>query len=143
MINAKSDYAVRAVCQLALADGRRSRGEDLARDAVIPRQFLENIMGELRAAGIVRTRRGADGGYELAHDPAKLDVAAVLAAVGSAVAVEAATDDLMHSQVAELWLALRGTLHEVIERVTIGDLVSNSLPEDLRRVAAVERRRRG
>lgn len=144
LITAKNDYAVRAVCCLANAAGQRVKAEALAREAAIPRQYLENIMGELRAAGIVHTWRGSEGGYELAIDPGRLDAASVLAAVGSPAVSEGTESTRESDDIADLWLALGATLREVLERVTVADLASATLPEDLRRLAAVElRRRRG
>ena len=71
-ITAKADYAVRAAAELAAAadDGVLVKGEQLARSQSIPQNFLENILTELRRAGIVRTRRGAEGGYQLARPAA-------------------------------------------------------------------------
>ena len=82
-ITAKADYAVRAAAELAAAeaDGVPVKGEQLARSQSIPQNFLENILTELRRAGIVRTRRGADGGYQLARPAAEISVADVLRAV--------------------------------------------------------------
>ena len=62
-ITAKADYAVRAAAELAAAqdDGVLVKGEQLARSQSIPQNFLENILTELRRAGIVRTRRGQHG----------------------------------------------------------------------------------
>ena len=73
-ITAKADYAVRAAAELAAAqpDGMPVKGEQLAASQDIPQNFLENILTELRRAGIVRSRRGADGGYQLAQ-PAAAD----------------------------------------------------------------------
>ena len=82
-ITAKADYAVRAAAELAAveANGVPVKGEVLARSQGIPQNFLENILTELRRAGIVRTRRGADGGYQLARPAAEITVADVLRAV--------------------------------------------------------------
>jgi Rrf2 family protein len=143
LITAKADYALRAVCRLAECEGRRAKAEALAREARIPRQFLENIMAELRDAGIVRTRRGAVGGYELVIAPERLDVATVLHAVGSTIAADHPDRDEAVPSIDELWRALVGTVRDVVERVTVADLVADALPGDLRRVAAVEGRRHG
>ena len=82
-ITAKADYAVRAAAELAAAQGQGGpvKGEQLARSQSILKNFLENILTELRRAGIVRTRRGADGGYQLARPAAEITVADVLRAV--------------------------------------------------------------
>ena len=66
-ISAKADYAVRAAVELAAAsDERPVKAERIATAQDIPLNFLENILGELRHAGIVRSHRGAEGGFRLA-----------------------------------------------------------------------------
>ena len=66
-ISAKADYAVRAAVELAAAvDDRPVKAERIANAQKIPLNFLENILGELRHAGIVRSHRGAEGGFRLA-----------------------------------------------------------------------------
>ena len=63
-ISAKADYAICAAVALAATDGDAPvKGEALARSQDIPTKFLENIMGDLRKAGIVSSQRGAVGGY--------------------------------------------------------------------------------
>ncbi len=79
-ISAKADYAVRAAAELAAASpgGRPVKGEQLAAAQGIPPQFLENILADLRHAGLRRHRRGADGGYSLTRVPSEISVAEVL-----------------------------------------------------------------
>ena len=72
-VSAKADYAVRAAAELAAAS---ASGKPLKRDQIseaqkIPSKFLETIMLELKHAGIVKSTRGADGGYALARPPAE------------------------------------------------------------------------
>ena len=95
-ITAKADYAVRAAVELAAAedDARPIKGEQLARRQGIPHNFLENILTELRRAGLIRTRRGADGGYQLARRASEITVADVLRAVeGPLAAVQGVRPD--------------------------------------------------
>ena len=81
-ISAKADYAVRATVELAAApEGTPVKGDALARSQNIPQKFLENILGELRHAGLVESRRGQEGGYWLARPPADVTVADVMRAV--------------------------------------------------------------
>jgi Rrf2 family protein len=142
-ISAKSDYAVRAVAHLASAHGARVTAETLAVDADIPRQFLENILGELRRARIVRAHRGTDGGYELARPPAAVTLGSVLRAVGSPLAVEEDVPAPLRGRhdVESVWLALRSTTRTLLDRVTFDDVVNGTLPPDVSRLAALERER--
>ena len=75
-ISAKVDYAVRAVVELAAAtDEKPVKAERIATAQGIPLNFLENILGELRHSGIVRSHRGAEGGFRLAKPASELTVA--------------------------------------------------------------------
>ena len=135
-ITAKADYAVRAAVELAAAEGtgKPVKGEQLAGGQGIPQNFLENILTELRRAGIVRTRRGAEGGYQLALPAAEVTVADVLRAVeGPLAAVQGVRpDELEYSGTAaalpEVWVALRASLRDVLEHVTLADIARGKLP---------------
>jgi Rrf2 family protein len=139
-ITAKADYAVRAALELAAAadDGAPVKGEELARSQEIPQNFLENILTDLRRAGIVRTRRGAGGGYQLARPPADVTVADVLRAVeGPLAAVQGVRpDELAYRGAAvrlpEVWVALRASLRDVLEHVTLADIAAGRLPAAVR-----------
>jgi Rrf2 family protein len=73
-ISAKADYAVRAAIELAAApDDKPVSAERIASAQEIPVNFLENILGELRTAGIVRSQRGAEGGFRLAKGADRAD----------------------------------------------------------------------
>lgn len=134
-VTAKADYALRAAIQLATAPpGVPVRGEDVARAQDIPRNFLENILTELRRAGLVRSRRGAEGGYWLARSPDEISLADVLRAVeGPLAAVQGVRPDrLAYSGATErlpaVWVAVRASLREVLENVTLADVATGSLP---------------
>ena len=139
-VSAKVDYAVRAVVELATADGGPVKGEQLAEAQGIPLKFLENILIELRQAGIVRSQRGPDGGYWLARSAAEVNVADVIRAVeGPLASVRGERpEEIDYSGSAEtlqrVWIALRGAMREVLETVTLADLAQGSLP------VAVEKR---
>jgi Rrf2 family protein len=135
-ITAKADYAVRAAVELAaLQDEQRAvKGERLARAQGIPQNFLENILTELRRAGIVRTRRGVAGGYQLARPAAEITMADVLRAVeGPLAAVQGLRpDELAYrgaaARLPEVWVALRASLRDVLEHVTLADIAAGRLP---------------
>jgi Rrf2 family protein len=139
-ITAKADYAVRAAVELAARqpDERPIKGEQLARSQGIPQNFLENILTELRRAGIVRTRRGADGGYQLALPADEVTVADVLRAVeGPLAAVQGVRPDQLAyggaaEKLPEVWVALRASLRDVLEHVTLADIARGKLPSAVR-----------
>jgi Rrf2 family protein len=143
-ISAKADYAVRAAAELGAAspEGRWVKGEQLAAAQEIPPKFLENILADLRHAGLVRTRRGAEGGYALSRAPSDISVADVLRAVeGPLAAVQGTRPEGLHYQGAaarlpEVWVALRANLRAVLERVTLADLAAGELPEGVAALTA-------
>src|SRR5687767_6970185 len=139
-VSAKADYAVRAMVELAASGSSRERpakGEVLAAAQEIPMRFLENILGELRVHGLVQSRRGADGGYWLARPPDDITLAEIIrAAEGPLATVRGeAPDELTYhggsKPLREVWLALRANIRQVLESVTLADIVSGSLPEPI------------
>src|SRR5213083_3418663 len=85
-ISAKADYAVRAATELASAKEGPTKGDVIARAQDIPLRFLENILGDMRQAGLVRSQRGAEGGYWLAKPAKEISLAQVIRAVDGPLA---------------------------------------------------------
>jgi Rrf2 family protein len=138
-VSAKTDYAIRAALELAAAaDERPVKGERIATAQSIPLRFLENILMQLRHAGLVESRRGADGGYRLARPPADVTLADVIRAIDgplagvSGVRPEALGFTGVAEPMREVWIAVRASLRSVLERVTLADVVAGELPEHVR-----------
>ena len=139
-VSAKSDYAVRALLELAVAGEGPVKGERLAQSQEIPLKFLETIQIDLRHAGIVRSQRGAEGGYWLARAPDKVTVGEVIRAVdGPLASVRGeAPEDLAYEGAAEplrpTWIAVRASLRSVVDEVTLADVVAGRLPAKAQRL---------
>jgi Rrf2 family cysteine metabolism transcriptional repressor len=90
VLSQKSQYAVRAVFELSKRHGSRPvKASSIAEAQCIPIRFLENILGQLRQAGIVDSARGKEGGYRLNRPPQQLSVGEVIRLVqGPLSAVE-------------------------------------------------------
>jgi Rrf2 family protein len=133
-VTAKVDYALRALVELAAADGATIKGERLATLQQVPLKFLENILAELRRAGIVGSQRGAEGGYRLQRAADDVSVADVIRAVEGPLAdvhgtpPEALDPPGVAAPVKEVWLATRAALRSVLEVVTVGHIARNELP---------------
>src|SRR5262249_7473524 len=84
--SATADYASPAAGELAAAADGPVKGERIATAQGIPPNFLENILGDLRNAGIVASRRGAEGGYWLARPADEVSLAEVIRAVDGPLA---------------------------------------------------------
>jgi len=134
-VSAKVDYAVRAAAELAAAGEGPVKGEALAQAQGIPLKFLENILGELKHAGLVRSQRGAEGGYWLARPPEEITIADVIRAVeGPLASVRGEAPETVNYQGAAealgtLWVAVRANLRAVLEEVTVADVAEGDLPE--------------
>ncbi|MCL2770380.1 MAG: Rrf2 family transcriptional regulator [Solirubrobacterales bacterium] len=137
-VTAKADYAVRAVIELAGSSQAAPRKvDDVAHAQEIPVSFLENILVQLRSAGLVRSQRGPDGGYWLATPPEELTLARVIRAVeGPLVGVRGQRpEEISYNGAAkslqEVWLALRANLRKVLEHVTVADVAAGKLPKEI------------
>ena len=137
-VSAKVDYAVRAALELAaVGDDGPVKGERLAEAQDIPLQFLEHILLDLKRAGIVRTKRGARGGYWLAQPASSVTVADIIRAVEGPLATVHGepAEDIDYpggsEPMREVWLALRANIRQVLESVTLADVVAGSLPEPI------------
>ena len=146
-ISAKVDYAVRAAAELAAAKERGeepTKGEVIAAAQQIPLKFLENILGELKHSGIVASRRGIDGGYSLAKNPAEVPLAEIIRAVEGPLATvrgESPDDVAYGGEAAALrsvWIAVRANLRAVLDTVTLADLVSGELPKSVTGLSEAE-----
>jgi Rrf2 family protein len=142
-ISAKVDYAVRAAVQLAAAGGERpTKGDAIAQAQGIPVKFLENILSDLRHAGLVRSQRGADGGYWLNRPASEISVADIIRAVeGPLASVRGQRpEDIAYVGPAEplssVWIAVRASLRAVAEHVTVADIATGALPEHVRTLAS-------
>jgi Rrf2 family protein len=142
-ISAKVDYAVRAVIELAAAqDEKPVRAERVATAQDIPLNFLENILSELRHAGIVRSQRGPEGGFRLAKPADEVSIADVIRAVEGPLATvrggrpEDSTYPGAAADLPRVWIAVRKSLRSVVEDVTVADVAKGQLPRAIEKLAA-------
>ncbi|MFD4293747.1 RrF2 family transcriptional regulator [Rhodococcus sp. NPDC058505] len=133
-ISAKVDYAVRTLVEIAAADTTPVKAEHLAGAQSIPHKFLEAVLGDLRRAGLVHSRRGPDGGYWLARPAADIAVADVIRAVEGPLASvrgdrpEEVTYGGAAAPLRDVWIAVRVNLRAVLEAVTVADIAAGDLP---------------
>ena len=137
-VSARADYALRAVAELARvrAEGKGPlKGEKISERQGIPKKFMENILLDLKHHGLVRTQRGASGGYWLARPAGEVTLADVIRAVEGPLAnvrgewPEAVEYTGAAERLREVWIAVRASLRSVLETVTLEDLVEGNLPE--------------
>jgi Rrf2 family protein len=141
-VSAKSDYAVRALIELASADTRPLTRAQLAASQHIPLKFLSNILQQLKTAGLVNTNRGSEGGYWLTRPAERITLADVIRAVDGPLAnvrgeppesvIYAGTAEPLR----EVWIAVRASLRSILEHVSLADVARNELPAVVKGLAA-------
>jgi Rrf2 family protein len=106
---------------------------EIAAEEDLPRAYLEQLVISLRDAGLVRSTRGAHGGYELARDPGEIRMSAVLRALeGPLAPMMCASDDPEHATICDrssrctvnvLWVRVRDAITSTLDSMTLADLV--------------------
>lgn len=136
---AKEDYGIRAVLDIAL---NRSNAPIQAREIAarqhIPEQFLEQVLAILRRGGIVRSIRGAAGGYDLARSAESIAVGDVLRTLsGPVVPMHCVNEEELSGcpqqdscSATLFWVMLKDAITDIVDKTTIQDLVDNQINMD-------------
>lgn len=146
MLTAKGKYGLKALVHLAqFPPGQLALVADVAQANNIPKKFLDAILGELRNAGIVQSRKGKGGGYRLARPAEEINVGSIVRVLDGPLApipcashtrYEACDDcDVATCQVRHMMLNVRNAIAEVLDRTTLAqmrDAEGDVLPIELR-----------
>ena len=145
-ITHKVDYGVRVMATIAeqqrLEPGRPVTRTVLAERNDVPPGFLFDILRQLRNGELVRSVRGGDGGWLLARPADSITVADVIRALdGPLASVRGVRPHELqaeggHEPFISMWIAVRWALRSVLEHVTIADLASGTLPDEIAELAA-------
>jgi len=134
-ISRRTDYATRALVALALAeDVRPVKIQELAERTDTPISILEQVLPQLRSAGIVRSERGPSGGYRLNHRPEDITLERVVRILqGPLAPIACATRSepepctmLVGCALHETWAEVRDATIAILERTTFADLAARS-----------------
>lgn len=128
-ISRRVDYGLRAVIYLSNQDPQRSCClAEIAGQQGIPRKFLEKIIQDLIRSGLVRSKRGPDGGYALARSPSEVTFQEVIEALEGPIAVNVCLDDhsgcdhLPRCTMLGVWHEVQRKVLDVFTRTTLADL---------------------
>ncbi|OLT34668.1 hypothetical protein BJF79_33165 [Actinomadura sp. CNU-125] len=142
-ITARTSYAVRAMLAMAAIEPQTISTPALAEAEELPFNFLQTILGELRRARLVRSRRGHDGGYRLARPSAEITVGEVVRAMDTSLARLDGDGDAAERlasprtvRLETLWRAADTALHRVLDETTLADLTVGELPGHVRDLAS-------
>ena len=143
-ISARADYAVRSVIEIAARTPQLVKSDQIAAAQEIPAKFLEQILSDLRRAGLVSSRRGADGGYVLARPADEISMADIIRAVDGPLAwvrdqrPGAVAYNGNAAPLREVWIAVRAALRSVLDDVTVADVLAGELPPSVTAFTADE-----
>jgi len=139
-VSARADYALRAVAHIAASPSGPVKRELIAEQQEIPVEYLENILLELKHSGIVMSQRGASGGFRLARPAADISLADVVRAVDGPMAnVRGERPEMVHyagaaEHLKDVWIAVRASLREIMEAISVQDLVDGRMPDHVARL---------
>ena len=143
-INARVDYAIRAVVELAAVAPDSMTADAIATAQGIPSRFLQAILTDLQRARLVTSQRGRDGGYRLALPASEISIARIMRIEQGFLAEvhgqrpEDATYPGAAEALTGVWVAARDSYRRVLEQVTLADVVSGTLPAAVAELAEVE-----
>lgn len=130
-LTSRGDYGLLLMVSLAGNSGNGPRSiSEIANSLHLPPQFLEQITLELRRAGLIKSKRGKEGGYFLARPPGMISVVEVLEALEGPIRTVtcqgkdcfASPNCLTH----DFWRAFQRHLHKTLQVITLADLLSKS-----------------
>ena len=127
-LSSKSEYALLALLELGrgFAKGEPMQIRQIAAQQNIPDRYLDQLLATLRRAGIVRSQRGAKGGYLLARSPWQItlyDVVSCIEGFDSSKEPPATPQTSEGSVIAEVWHTARQAAEDVLQKQTLQDLV--------------------
>ncbi len=145
-ISERVDNAVRAAAELAAVGGGPLTAETIGARQSISVKYLHDILRDLKRAELVRAKRGPDGGFSLSRPADEITLADLFRAIDGPLAD--VHDQSLRSlsyrppveALPDVWMAIRGSLRRVLETVSLADLVSGRLPDDVAALAAEYRR---
>ena len=134
-ISAKGEYAARAMMHLAMryGDGVPVKAEEVSRDQVIPKKYLESILLLFKNNALVISKPGVNGGYQLARHPSEITMAEIIRIIDGPLApmkcvsltyhVPCSCADESRCALRTVWQEARNQFVEVLERITLQDVV--------------------
>jgi Rrf2 family protein len=138
MLTAKGKYGLKALVHLAsLPIGETTQAIDIAEATNIPKKFLDAILGELRNAGIVYSKKGPGGGYMLARVPGEIQIGQVIRTLDGPLAPIACASrtayhpcrdckDVRACAVRLTMTKVRDAISEILDRMTVADMLRDA-----------------
>ena len=136
-LSLRGEYALRALLVLALRhDEPLVRIQSISEEQNIPKRFLEQILNDLKSAGLVQSKRGVAGGYRLARKPEQIPLASVIRHIEGALAPVSCVSERFYEKcscpdesrcpIRSVMKEIRDAIVQIAERVTLAELCERS-----------------
>ena len=135
-VSTRGEYGVRAMVALAKNHGQGPMSiAAMSKASGVPMPYLEQLIGPLRRAGLVESKRGARGGYRLTRNPGDVAVGEIYRVMEGPVApMDCVSEDVTEQtcpliegcETRPVWLRMRDAIAETIDSVTLADLIMQS-----------------
>ena len=137
-VSTRGEYGVRAMVALAHYHGSKPVAlTTIAKDSHVPEPYLEQLIAPLRRAGLVDSKRGAQGGYQLSRPPGEIRVGDIYRVMEGPVApMDCVSEDeadqtcplISGCETRPVWLAVRDSIVGAIDSITLADLIRQDTP---------------
>jgi Rrf2 family protein len=136
MLTAKGKYGLKALVHLSsLPPGETAQAIDISEANDIPKKFLDAILGELRNAGVVHSKKGPGGGYMLARRPGEIKLGHIIRTLDGPLAPIACAsrtayqpcedcEDVGACAVRLTMVKVRDAMSDILDRMTLADMLA-------------------
>ena len=149
LITKKTEYALKALCYMALQPENRSMLiSDLAHDNDIPKKFLEFILLSLRKGGILQSRIGKGGGYWLSQNPSNVTIGSIVKILDGDIALtgcfngngnkHCGEDDGMCCAIHYVMKDIQRSIESILDTMTLADMIKRMETEQVRRANTLD-----
>ena len=123
-ISTKGRYGLTIMIELAKKHGEGPISlKSIAQAQSLSEHYLEQLIAPLRNAGLVKSIRGAYGGYLLANEPSAITAGDIIRVLEGPISPVEVLDDEEPAK-RELWIRIRDAVKEVLDNTTLEDLAS-------------------
>ena len=136
-LSTKSRYGTRAILEIAKSYGKAPiKRKEIVSEQKIPDSYLENILITLKAAGFIRTLRGANGGYQLTRDPKLITILEITNTLEGHMTPVPCLDtdncDLLNECASRsVWSEMYQAMEKVLRSYTLQDIIEKNNKTDV------------
>ncbi|MBE5783208.1 MAG: Rrf2 family transcriptional regulator [Clostridiales bacterium] len=136
-LSTKGKYGLYAMVYLAQHDGEGPQSLRAIAELGLPEQYLEQLLGNLRRAGLVKTVRGAQGGYHLSRSPEEITMRDIIEAMEGPLSLSECVGEPEHAcprggncAAKGVWAYLTDQINGLLDGITLTDMINQNIKGD-------------